>query len=294
VTWIPRADDASRGVYLIWHPESWMRPHMVHGFGELRYYRRDADKSEPVPMDEQQVDRLYELRISGEQRREAFLSGTDFSLGRRGSKAPYIVACLCPRLFLDPAMDFRSPSFRGWLEANPFAPPQEMATAQWKPASFGAYAFRPWYVRGEIADQPPRVSQLHTSGAISVAQRLIRPGRQDNTVYFDEVVHLLLALYEYAGRLYLHLGRDHLTLHSRVWLDYIDLGEFIAEPRAVEPAHRPPLGGLHVLDETTSIPEILTDLRKAVSPMLDRVWQAFGCGWTVPRSALEKALAESR
>ncbi len=112
VTWVPKVADASKGVYLIWHPESWMLLHMVHGFHELRYYRRDADRSEPVPMDEQQVDRLYQLRLSGEQRREDFLTRTDFSLDRRGRNAPYMRACLCPRLFLDRTLYFSSSDFR--------------------------------------------------------------------------------------------------------------------------------------------------------------------------------------
>ena len=27
-------------IYLVWHPESWEAPHMIHAYGEHRYYRR--------------------------------------------------------------------------------------------------------------------------------------------------------------------------------------------------------------------------------------------------------------
>ncbi len=68
VLWVPKAGDGGIGTYLLWHPESWLRPHMVHDGTERRYYRRDADVSRPIPMAESDVERLYQVRAAAEER----------------------------------------------------------------------------------------------------------------------------------------------------------------------------------------------------------------------------------
>ncbi|MBU4447786.1 MAG: ATP-binding protein, partial [Proteobacteria bacterium] len=50
--------DTSKIVYLIWHPKSWVAPHMVNGFKNNKYYKRGNFKSEP--MEEHEVDILYQ------------------------------------------------------------------------------------------------------------------------------------------------------------------------------------------------------------------------------------------
>jgi len=37
---VPILEKPNLRVYVVWHPESWLKPHMVEGYQELRYYRR--------------------------------------------------------------------------------------------------------------------------------------------------------------------------------------------------------------------------------------------------------------
>jgi len=285
VVWIPRTGRATTGAYLIWHPESWMLPHMVHGFGQFRYFRRDADRAEPVPMDERQVDRLYQLRISGEQRREAFLSGLWREV--RPSEVPYIGVCLCPRLLLDRALDFSSLNLRQWIRDSPLFVDRDVG--MWEPTSCGVRSV--FQGPGEY----PRIARIYFNGALSVGQRLADGQSGNYLVYFRRIVSLVYAVYAYAAKLYTHLARPYMELQARVLLDYMNLCTrfAVASPDREFPM-RGPINQLHVLDEGVCTAEIIADLDRAAKPMLDRIWQAFGMGWEVPKEVVKEMLERSR
>jgi hypothetical protein len=70
--------DISKMVYLIWHPKSWVAPHMVSGFKNNRYYKRGNFKSEP--MEEHEVDILYQARSLTNNKLRDFIKNIDFGL----------------------------------------------------------------------------------------------------------------------------------------------------------------------------------------------------------------------
>ena len=65
-------------VYIIWHPKSWIAPHMVSGFKNNRYYKRGNFKSEP--MEEHEVDLLYQARSLTNIKLIDFIKNIDYGL----------------------------------------------------------------------------------------------------------------------------------------------------------------------------------------------------------------------
>jgi len=283
VAWVEKAADAGKGVYLIWHPESWLSPHMVHGYGEFRYFQRDGDRSRPVPMDEQQVERLYQLRVSGEERREAFLS-SDFSLGRQHPEVPHITVCLCPRMLLSRVWDFREGPLRDWITTHIFAVRRE--TAEWRPTSNGACS-----VHETRGTRVARVVQLHTNGAISASQGLTSPEDEPGRIYFGRIVRLLYATYRYIGDLYSALNQTYIELCVRVRLEKVGKYHLAVQTteQCVSP-YTPTHDGPHVLDDTLMVAEIVADIGRAVKPVLDGIWQTFNMDWQVPDEVVQAQL----
>ena len=284
IRWVPSLSDTGKGVYVIWHPQSWLAPHMVHGYREFKYFWRDADSSRPVPMTEQQVDRLYQRRAAGEQRREAFFSQIESSLGYPPSSVPQMAVCLCPRLFADAALDIASHEFREHILGNLYAVGRE--TAEWRPTSSGTYSMH------QIEDLDPRVAQLHSNGALSVSVPLVRKGDAPETVYFRRIVLELYSAYDYVGRVYSRLGRQYLELDARVWLDGIARFRLHYDP-AGPTRHMPLYDGPHVLRDRLFVANIVADIHKAVKPMLNQVWQTFGVGFDVPADIVQAKLADT-
>jgi hypothetical protein len=282
VCWVPKAGAPTKGVYLIWHPRSWLRPHMVHSFSEFRYYRRDADRTEPVPMDEQAVDRLYQQRLHGEHRAEAFLSETDFSIGykerHKASKYAYMTVCICPRLLLDRAFDFAGTTLRSWVNSEPFRVGSEVD--QWKPASWGAFLVR------ENNGKFGHTAQLYSNGSLAIAARVARhlPKREDESkVSLTEIVRYLRAAYGHLAKLYSRLGAEYVELRVRVTFDDLD-GCWLEFPSDLAGDGRvvPVTAAHHVLDEGVNVATIIADPEEAIKPMLDHIWRTFELGWRMP------------
>ncbi len=280
IVWVPREGDDSRGVYLIWHPESWLAPHMVHGYDEFRYFWRDAASSRPVPITEQQVDRLYQRRISGEQRAEAFLRDTDFSIGHRDrdgeSEFAYMTVCICPRLLLDFALDFSDVTLQSWLESNHFG--IFGAREPWKPASWGAFLVC------EKENKFKHTAQLYSNGSLAVSVRVARhfTGREEEKgVSFSEIENYVRAAYKYVAKLYSHIGLDYLQLRVRVTFDHL-AGcwlEYPSQPGFGKVEYVTVAG--HILNEGLNVATMIADPKQAMKPMLDQIWRTFELGWQV-------------
>ena len=56
------SDYPGKACYLVWTPQSWTGPHMVHGYKDARYYRRGNFRA--IPMSERDVEIRYQQRLS--------------------------------------------------------------------------------------------------------------------------------------------------------------------------------------------------------------------------------------
>lgn len=91
--------DISKIVYLIWHPKSWVAPHMVSGFNNNRYYKRGNFKSEP--MEEHEVDLLYQARSLTNIKLKDLLNNIDYGLNHL-HQSDYYLKIIASPLFLSP------------------------------------------------------------------------------------------------------------------------------------------------------------------------------------------------
>jgi hypothetical protein len=100
-------------VYLVWHPESWEAPHMLHAYGEHRYYKRGNFRT--VLMEEGEVERLYRRRQARRALATQFLEETDFAgpLFPRGEQLTRIV--VCPAFPFDDRVDFSQQTMQDWV-----------------------------------------------------------------------------------------------------------------------------------------------------------------------------------
>jgi hypothetical protein len=259
----------------MWHPESWLAPHMVHGYSEFRYFRRDADVSRPVPMSERDIERLYELRATGEQRSLALIGGMEDTLGPRHG-GPQMRVCICPRLLLDDSVDFSSARLQERLLQNPFGTAE--ARPPWLPTSTGAHC-------AVLKDGIPYlVAHLLTNGALLVGQHLTTHTIGNSVApSFDHLKAVLWEAYRYIGGLYGFLGREFVELRVRVALWYID-----GMPLCTAPDEHQALGRFAksgqpaILDNGLLASELIVDAETAMKPVLDWVWRTFGIDWTVP------------
>lgn len=101
---------------MVWHPESWNKPHMVEGYGYNRYYRRGNYQS--VPMSEREVEVAYAAR-------RATLDHAEHFFQNEGSFRPipdggrFFRTVICPRFPLLRTDQMGEEQFREWLVSNP-------------------------------------------------------------------------------------------------------------------------------------------------------------------------------
>ena len=106
---------APKSLLLIYHPESWNKPHMIEGYQEARYYRRGNFRA--VIMSERQVEVAYLYRKASLDNLEKFVRTGDF----RGipEDCRFLRVVLCPRFSLFHREEMVEDKFRNWLNDNP-------------------------------------------------------------------------------------------------------------------------------------------------------------------------------
>ncbi len=67
-----------KSLLMIYHPESWNKPHMIEGYNHARYYRRGNFRS--VIMNERQVEAAYLTRKASLYHADNFFKTGDFKL----------------------------------------------------------------------------------------------------------------------------------------------------------------------------------------------------------------------
>ncbi len=63
-------------IYVLYHPQSWARPHMVSVDGVNRYYKRSVEST--VGMHEHEIEALYNLKRISRERVKEYVDGIDY------------------------------------------------------------------------------------------------------------------------------------------------------------------------------------------------------------------------
>ncbi len=104
-------------VYLVWHPESWEAPHMIHAYDEHRYYRRGNFRA--VQMEEGEIERLYHRRQVRRMLASQFLEETDFGGSLFPSDQGLLVQfVVCPAFPFENRIDFSTGAMREYLRTQ--------------------------------------------------------------------------------------------------------------------------------------------------------------------------------
>lgn len=123
---------ASKVVYVVWTPESWVGVHMVESYGEARYYRRGQYRS--VTMREREVQLRYERLLASRAWLDAFLSsgGLNYVADRLppNFRSHYVLAPLVP---LMGRVDLGDHRFREWLSGHLYPD----AGSHFRPSPYG-------------------------------------------------------------------------------------------------------------------------------------------------------------
>jgi hypothetical protein len=105
-------------VYMVWHPESWEAPHMIHAYEEHRYYRRGNYRA--VLMEEAEVERLYTRRQSRRSLADQFLETAEFGELRivQNEQEKLMRIVVCPAFPFEDRVNFTEEVMRNWLRDN--------------------------------------------------------------------------------------------------------------------------------------------------------------------------------
>jgi hypothetical protein len=165
---VPLVNSPNEVVYLVWHPESWEAPHMIHAYGEHRYYKRGNFRA--VLMEEGEVERLYLRRQTRRALAAQFFAEADFGewVLPQGESLMRIV--VCPAIPFESRIDFSDETMREWLKSN---------------TPDGRYGWEPFIegVRHVDSPIPPRrtglvESRLFCNGAASVCTDYFETGEE--------------------------------------------------------------------------------------------------------------------
>lgn len=145
--------------YLVWTPESWIGPHMVHGYNDGRFYRRGQFRA--VIMSERDVEDRYRRRLATRVVAEEFRNSeaalhAHRLLGRSQAKTSLFII---PLLLVPNRVAFGQPSMRVWLAAD-----TNTIGEPWSPTMYG--------VAAEYTEGTGRRTraEIHRNGAVVVWQ----------------------------------------------------------------------------------------------------------------------------
>ena len=104
-----------KSLLMIYHPESWNKPHMIEGYNHNRYYRRGNFRT--VLMNERQVEAAYLTRKASFDSADRFFKTGNFRA--MPDKGRFFRAILCPRFTLIRKEEMLEGQFIKWLDTNP-------------------------------------------------------------------------------------------------------------------------------------------------------------------------------
>lgn len=174
--WIRRVTLSRRPdhvVYVVWHPESWLGPHMVQASGEQGYYKRGLRRT--IKMTEPEIREAYLRAQSIVGLAEQFLDSMDINyIGKFfPEKASVSQAVSCPQLLVSDRVAYTSTEMKTWLRGNHY--PQcnmspDRSLVAWYPSLHGVQAGMKTVTVARTAGQNTLYYwvELHRNGAVNV------------------------------------------------------------------------------------------------------------------------------
>lgn len=168
----PVAGNRNQVVYIVWHPESWLGPHMVQGFNEQRYYRRGLRRT--IRMAEAEVREAYIKVQRTIERAERFLHSTEVDYLKNFFADPVSISQVvsCPQLLVENRVNYNGPEMMDWLRRNMY--PQRRVSPDgsgvtWYPSIYGAQAGMVAVPAGLTTGQQTLKywAELHRNGAVN-------------------------------------------------------------------------------------------------------------------------------
>lgn len=112
---------------LVYHPESYWKPHMVEGYSDRRYYRRGEFRA--VKMTEREVEAAYLAREGSRRHAAEFFEAASFG-PTYGIQLRAVACPIMPGRFKDTMLQ---PGFRDWLDTNRPMGPTDPRAGTWVP-----------------------------------------------------------------------------------------------------------------------------------------------------------------
>lgn len=174
--WIRRVTLSQRPghvVYVVWHPESWLGPHMVQASHEQNFYRRGLKRT--VKMAEPEIREAYVKVQRLVERAEQFLNSRDVNYIRDSFPDATSIsqAASCPQLLVMDRIDFGGTEMREWLHNNVY-PQRSMSpdgsAVVWYPSLYGVQAGMRGIAIAQTAGQRTMHYwiELHRNGTVNV------------------------------------------------------------------------------------------------------------------------------
>lgn len=288
--WIRRVTLSQRPgyvVYVVWHPESWLGPHMVQASDEQSFYRRGLKRT--VKMTEPEIREAYVKVQRLIERAEQFLNSRDVNYIR--DFFPYAnsisQAVSCPQLLVMDRIDFGVTEMRDWLYNNVY--PQgrmspDGSAVHWYPSLYGVQAGMKVVGIAQTAGQRTMHYwiELHRNGTVNVLWQTPIISREEihflyrgkELAILSDFVNFNKALYEKIR--YFGPFRLRFTITK---LDFVELRrDEGGEPLAAQ------------LPDNTFSAELIEDTARlfdnpnvVVKSFADRLFQAYGV-WEAPSS----------
>jgi hypothetical protein len=260
-------------VYLAWHPESWEAPHMIHAYGQHRYYRRGNFQA--VPMEEGEIERLYVKRQARRELAVQFLAKTDFGDSFFPPDA-WSRIVVCPAFPFEDRVDFSQKNVQEWLKTN-----IPEGGSGWLPFVSGV-RFDSNVVG--VSEAYRTDTRLFRNGAASVCSSYPLE-EQEMKLYGSRFLRQLERFLRLVGRFYEQIGMVGDILIS---VGLFNLSDVLLEPgppRVSLPSHadlRYHSVRLEFQVQTSAV-DLLTEGRRWAldSRIMDRLTQCFGV-WTIP------------
>lgn len=195
-----------RQLLLVYHPESYWKPHMVEGYSDRRYYRRGEFRA--IKMTEREVEAAYLAREGSRRHAAEFFEAASFG-PTYGIQLRAVACPIMPGRFKDTMLQ---PGFRDWLDTNRPMGPTDPRAGTWVPFLDG------WrflgHPEGSIAGKQYEIRLFH-NGAVCLNLDLcassqdgyVMPCIEEGFLLLDEIVRKLEHLFvEYSSALFQQLA----------------------------------------------------------------------------------------
>lgn len=249
--------------YIVWTPESWIGPHMVHGYSDGRYYRRGQFRA--VVMTERDVDERYRRRLSMRSAAEEFLNSEDARsllrfYGRNQAKT---IMMIVPSLLVPNRVAFSEPHLRAWLEENPL-------WRSWIPSMHGVRTFVT-LEQGDKADV-----EVYRNGSI-ITCHYTQVGDMSGPPNIADIAELqeLQERLRVAARFYQLLSYSGPLIVSIEILCPASYALFLPRHRKPSVPLEPSGTNLRIRIETAAA-ELVAQPNAVLKHLADRLFQAFG------------------